>query len=677
MDSKLVVEQMSGNWKVKHPSMKPLAARGEPLAPAGTTYTWVPRAENAARRPAGQRGARRRPTPPRVQPEARRRPRAEDGRARLGTARRAPTTLVLVRHGVTDAHPGKLLLRRPGQQQPAAQRRGPRAGPGHGGVAGADGRHVRRAGQLAGTAHPRDRGDPRRVPRPRDRGGARHRRDGVRHLGRAELHRGARAVPRRARLLAGRPRVGAARRRVVPGGARSGCWRAATGSWRRTPGRTVVAVSHVTPIKTLVADALGAPLEAVYRMELAPASVTVISYFRGGPDGDIPMANLRLYNGARPTSSADVRLRSELVDDHVELVAVRAGSPSSTFQPRSRDHVGERARASRGGAALQQRAHEPALGRLVEVADHLALRRRPAWSTRTVATLRARSGLGPPERGVGGGAQVDDQTRRRQPRARRGRARRASARRPHRGPGRLTPPASRYDGIRSPGRTRPNSDEMTASERVARRRAAASSEARSRRVVEHAGVDRVGAAVGAVEQARVAAYVVGLGGTEPERSGRRGRGRRAQVDQRVEDPFACGGQGRESSGRPRSAAAPRRAWTCPPRAAAGSAPRQPRGPWCGWSAPGWRTPADSHIRESRNSLPQQAKLDPKLSVVGARIHLMSSRPDDTASIPGVEGGAVSRPCSRGSVARSVGWATRCGQLGDAGELMGAVRRIEA
>ena len=65
-------------------------------------------------------------------------------------------------------------------------------------------------------------------------------------------------------------------------------------------GRTVLAVSHVTPIKTLVADALTAPLEAVYRMELAPASVTVISYFLGGRDADVPMASLRLYNG-RPT----------------------------------------------------------------------------------------------------------------------------------------------------------------------------------------------------------------------------------------------------------------------------------------------------------------------------------------------------------------------------------------
>jgi probable phosphoglycerate mutase len=68
------------------------------------------------------------------------------------------------------------------------------------------------------------------------------------------------------------------------------------------PGKTVVAVSHVTPIKTLVADALGAPLEAAYRMELAPASVTVISYFLGGRDGDVPMASLRLFNG-RPTQA--------------------------------------------------------------------------------------------------------------------------------------------------------------------------------------------------------------------------------------------------------------------------------------------------------------------------------------------------------------------------------------
>ena len=47
MDSKLVVEQMSGRWKIKHRDMKPLAQRASSLAPSGTTYTWIPRAQNS------------------------------------------------------------------------------------------------------------------------------------------------------------------------------------------------------------------------------------------------------------------------------------------------------------------------------------------------------------------------------------------------------------------------------------------------------------------------------------------------------------------------------------------------------------------------------------------------------------------------------------------------------
>ena len=46
MDSKLVVEQMSGRWKIKHPDMRPLAMEANRLAPFGTTYTWVPREQN-------------------------------------------------------------------------------------------------------------------------------------------------------------------------------------------------------------------------------------------------------------------------------------------------------------------------------------------------------------------------------------------------------------------------------------------------------------------------------------------------------------------------------------------------------------------------------------------------------------------------------------------------------
>ncbi|HEX2903233.1 MAG TPA: histidine phosphatase family protein [Jatrophihabitans sp.] len=56
------------------------------------------------------------------------------------------------------------------------------------------------------------------------------------------------------------------------------------------PGRTLVLVTHVSPIKVLAADVLGAPASAVHRMYLAPASVSVLDYF---PDG--PMS-LRCFN---------------------------------------------------------------------------------------------------------------------------------------------------------------------------------------------------------------------------------------------------------------------------------------------------------------------------------------------------------------------------------------------
>lgn len=49
LDSKLVVEQMSGRWQIKHPDMRELAKEARAIFPAGqVTYTWVPRAENAA-----------------------------------------------------------------------------------------------------------------------------------------------------------------------------------------------------------------------------------------------------------------------------------------------------------------------------------------------------------------------------------------------------------------------------------------------------------------------------------------------------------------------------------------------------------------------------------------------------------------------------------------------------
>jgi ribonuclease H / adenosylcobalamin/alpha-ribazole phosphatase len=46
MDSKLVIEQMAGRWKVSHADMKPLALQAARLRPATVIWTWVPRELN-------------------------------------------------------------------------------------------------------------------------------------------------------------------------------------------------------------------------------------------------------------------------------------------------------------------------------------------------------------------------------------------------------------------------------------------------------------------------------------------------------------------------------------------------------------------------------------------------------------------------------------------------------
>ena len=48
MDSKLVVEQMNGRWKIKHPNMKPLAIRAGELwgSFARRSISHIPREEN-------------------------------------------------------------------------------------------------------------------------------------------------------------------------------------------------------------------------------------------------------------------------------------------------------------------------------------------------------------------------------------------------------------------------------------------------------------------------------------------------------------------------------------------------------------------------------------------------------------------------------------------------------
>lgn len=114
MDSKLIVEQMSGRWKVKHPDLIPLQRRAAELA-AGferISYTWIPRERNShADRLANEAmdaAAGIVSAPPAVTPAAG--PAEEpvaDEKPTLSApgwtgATGAPTRLLLLRHGQTE-----------------------------------------------------------------------------------------------------------------------------------------------------------------------------------------------------------------------------------------------------------------------------------------------------------------------------------------------------------------------------------------------------------------------------------------------------------------------------------------------------------------------------------------------------------------------------------------------
>lgn len=101
LDSKLVVEQMSGRWKIKRPELREIAIQArDALPPQAVTYTWVPREENAAAdalvnqaldgTPVDSLGASDVPDP------------REEARAEAHQLGGDMTRLILVRHGRTE-----------------------------------------------------------------------------------------------------------------------------------------------------------------------------------------------------------------------------------------------------------------------------------------------------------------------------------------------------------------------------------------------------------------------------------------------------------------------------------------------------------------------------------------------------------------------------------------------
>jgi probable phosphoglycerate mutase len=301
MDSKLVVEQMSGRWRVKHPAMRPLADEARALAAdLGTvTYTWVPRARNAhADRLANEAmdaAAEGRPVrlgaageppaaPPAGAPPAPDAPRHAS--AATGPAGPAPGW------GAPDTTPTRLLLLRHGETPLSVERRF--AGTGDIPLT-ATGRAQARAAarRLAGeridavVSSPLRRARDTAAPIAEALGLAVEYDDDLREtdfgawegLTFAEVRdRWPDDLDRWLADPAAAPGGGEAFAAVAERAARA---RAAL--LARHPARTVLVVSHVTPIKILLQQALLAPPEALYRMHLDTACLSRVDCFADGP----------------------------------------------------------------------------------------------------------------------------------------------------------------------------------------------------------------------------------------------------------------------------------------------------------------------------------------------------------------------------------------------------------
>ncbi|WLW55511.1 bifunctional RNase H/acid phosphatase [Streptomyces sp. YU58] len=398
MDSKLVVEQMSGRWKIKHPDMKPLALEAASVFPASqVTYEWIPRERNKhadrlanEAMDAGKRGERWSATASTAELDTRAARAAEFGWAGSpGAARAAGASAAAAPEPYGppgDAVAGAARVRAAladgpsaadhsasgaaasGDSSPTAaapalsaavsSRRGAAEKLGGGaGKADADVRAARTVASPGWSAAPDmsapatfvllRHGETPLTPEKRFSGSG-GTDPSLSEIGRGQAERAAVALARRGTiqhivaspLARTRETAAAIATRLgievtVDEGLREtdfGAWEGLTfgevrerypddlNTWLADPeaeptgggesfaaaatriaatrdklvaayaGRTVLLVTHVTPIKTFVRLALGAPPESLFRMELSAASLSVVAYYADGN------ASVRLLN---------------------------------------------------------------------------------------------------------------------------------------------------------------------------------------------------------------------------------------------------------------------------------------------------------------------------------------------------------------------------------------------
>lgn len=274
MDSKLVVEQMSGRWQIKHPDMRKLAVQAREVAQqlGRVRYTWIPRAQNSAADALANSAMDGKPVhrdagPAAVEVEAA--PPAEPAPV-------VTTRTLLLRHGRTAHTPERrfsgssdLDLSDLGRADAEAAARG-LAGRGIEAIVASP---LKRCRQTAGAvAEVLDMGiEVDRDLRELDFGAW----EGM--TGAEALAANPLAFRRWRTSLDVRPpggesiadvsaRVAAARARIL----------------ERHAGKTVLLVTHVTPIKLMLAAGLGVGDEIVHRVFLEAASLSEVSWSTDG-----------------------------------------------------------------------------------------------------------------------------------------------------------------------------------------------------------------------------------------------------------------------------------------------------------------------------------------------------------------------------------------------------------
>ena len=286
MDSKLVVEQMSGRWKVKHPDLAQLHAQARTLASqfARISYAWVPRERNkhadrlaneAMDAAAGINGEPEKPEKP-EKPGSVKTVAPQSAPGWTG-ARGAATRLLLLRHGQTEL---SVQRRYSGRGDPALTELGQRQ-------AEAAGRYLGQRGGIAAViSSPLQRAYGTAAAAGQALGldvtadddlietdfGAW---EGLTFAEAAERdpelhHRWLRDTsiepPGGESFDDVMARVCRARERII----------------ERYQGATVLVVSHVTPIKTLLRLALDAGPGILYRLHLDLASLSIAEFYSDG-----------------------------------------------------------------------------------------------------------------------------------------------------------------------------------------------------------------------------------------------------------------------------------------------------------------------------------------------------------------------------------------------------------